>query len=332
MNIIIDTVFSNLPRKRKTTPSGWHSFNAVCCHNTGNSRDTRNRGGIIQNGDSVSYHCFNCQFKTSWQPGRTLSPKFKKFLKWLGVSDDLITKCHFESLKLKDELVDRQLEKSSNFTERSLPDQCFHLKEWASRTLDNQNAENFYNVIQYLMNRGFPNPFEKDFYWSPNYQDRVIIPFRYQDKIVGYTARKIKEGKPKYISEQQPGYVFNLDNQEDCRRFVIICEGPFDAISIEGVAILGSEISLNQKRLIDKLERPVIVVPDRDHEGHKLIEQAIEFGWSVSFPDWDDLKDINEAVIKYGKTLCLYKILNNVESNELKIKLLSKNWLKGKNI
>jgi hypothetical protein len=77
MSLIIDTVQTFLPPKRKHTPSGWISFNAVCCD------DKRQRGGIILQGDTVSYHCFNCQFKASWQPGRLLTLKFKKFLNFL---------------------------------------------------------------------------------------------------------------------------------------------------------------------------------------------------------------------------------------------------------
>jgi len=328
MNLIVDTVLNNLPLKRKTTPSGWNSFNAVCCHNNGNSRDIRNRGGIIQNNDSISYHCFNCQFKTSWQPGRTLTPKFKKFLKWLGVTDELITKCHFESLKLKDEISGTQFVKIYHFNERELPMHSQHIKEWISLEEDIQETSNLYNVISYLVGRGFSNPFDEDFYWTPYYKDRVIIPFRFQNKIVGYTARKIKEGAPKYISDQQPGYVFNLDKQTNDRKFVILCEGPFDAIAIEGIAILSNEISQNQRKLIDNLKRKVIVVPDRDIGGSKLIDQALEFGWSVAFPDWENCKDVNDSVMKYGKVLSLYNILNNVESNELKIKLICKKWIR----
>ena len=58
MGLISDTLLAHLPSKRKHTPSGCISFNAPCCG------DKRQRGGFIVNaGDAVSYHCFNCQFK-----------------------------------------------------------------------------------------------------------------------------------------------------------------------------------------------------------------------------------------------------------------------------
>ena len=155
----------------------------------------------------------------------------------------------------------------------------------------------------------------------------MIIPFYFNNKIVGFTARLLRDGKPKYISEQQPGYVFNFDRQKDNRKYVIVCEGPFDAISVDGVALLSSDIGSHQKNLINQLKREVIVLPDRDQAGKKLIEQAIENEWSVSFPNWDrNIKDANEALLKYGRLATLYSIISAKEHSALKIKLLSKKW------
>ena len=82
MSIVSNIVSVYLPAKKKTTPSGWISFNAPCCHNNGHAHDTRGRGGLIINGDEgVTYHCFNCGFKCSWQAGRNLSLKFKNFFR-----------------------------------------------------------------------------------------------------------------------------------------------------------------------------------------------------------------------------------------------------------
>jgi DNA primase len=122
--------------------------------------------------------------------------------------------------------------------------------------------------------------------------------------------------------------LFNLDEQSYARKFVILTEGIFDAIMLDAVAILGSEISHQQKLQIELLNREVIVVPDRDKAGSKLIEQAIEFGWSVSMPPWhDDVKDVNNAVLKYGKVLTMQAILKHRHKTKTKIKLHEKLWL-----
>jgi DNA primase len=148
--------------------------------------------------------------------------------------------------------------------------------------------------------------------------------------IVGYTARRIDHGKPKYLMEQQPGYVFNLDAQNNNRKYVIVCEGQIDALSIGGLAVMGNDVSQVQQLLINQLQRDVIVVPDRDQPGMLLVANALRLGWSVSLPSWsDDIKDINDAIIKYGKLNTLLNIFENRHSSKIKIKLLLKQWMKN---
>ena len=320
MSLIIDTIAVHLPPKRKATPSGWISFNAVCCHHNGDSADTRQRGGIMIN-EGVSYHCFNCGFKASWQPGRNISANLKKLMRWLHVSDDLINKCGLDALRLKEGVVvENKLNLIPHFIDKALPPDTVRVSE------DNL-TEDMLPAMQYIAQRGFYLD-DYDWFWSDNYANRLIIPYYYQGRTVGFTARLVRDGKPKYISEQQPGYVFNLDRQKPNRKFVIVCEGPFDAISVDGIAVLGSEVSDQQRQLINQLQRELIVLPDRDRAGLKLIEQAIAYGWSVSFPNWDhDVKDANDAMIKYGRLYTLWSILSSKESNSLKIQLISRKWI-----
>ena len=174
------------------------------------------------------------------------------------------------------------------------------------------------------------NIYDTKYFWSSNlgYRDRLIIPFYYEKRIVGWTARTVLNNKmPKYLSEQQPGFVFNLDEQRPQKVFVIVCEGPIDAIHVDGVALLGSEIKDQQAMLINRLNKDVIVVPDRDEAGSKLVQEAIELGWGVSMPDWDDnINDIGEAVNKHGRLYALHKIVSSAETSPLKIRLKEKKW------
>lgn len=319
MNLISDTLVSYLPLKKKQTPSGWISFNAVCCD------DKRNRGGLIKDGDTVSYHCFNCGFKTSWQPGRPVSIKLRKLFKWLNIPDDIISKITIESLRYANIETHISTISLPKFEIKSLPDQARLITEY----LDDP-PEDLIPVIEYLLTRHLYLE-DYPFYWSPRpaFRQRLIIPFFYQNHIVGYTARAIDNSKPKYMADQQPGYVFNLDRQNNHREFVTVCEGPMDAISIDGVAIMGSEINSQQRMLIDQLKRTVVIVPDRDANGKKLLEQAIEYNWTVSMPDWNEgIKDINDAVQTYGKLTTLLMIKQAQISNDVKIKLIAKEWFK----
>ena len=332
MNSVYDTLIQHLPFKRKKTPSGWMAFNAPCCSHQGTTADSRQRGGLIANADGgISYHCFNCGYTASWQPGRNLSYKLRKLMRWLNTPDDVITKLALHVLKLKEETTGKtpiiQLPK---FAKKDLPEGAKRLQEWTNyKALEPTGLdENYVKVLEYLEQRQLAN-LDYNFYWTPNpaYRDRLIIPFYYRSDIVGYTARKVVDGKVKYISDQQPGYVFNIDNQNDEREFVIAVEGPIDALSIDGVALLGSEVKQQQQILLNSLGKHVIVMPDRDEAGVKLVEQAIESGWRVSMPNWHpEVKDVNDAIIKYGRLHTLYSIVKFAEQSQLKIKLRMKKW------
>lgn len=319
MGLISDTLLTHLPGKKKQTPSGWISFNAPCCD------DKRQRGGFIVNGgDAISYHCFNCQFKASWQPGRTISQKMNKLMRLLNMGDDTISQLRLEALRLNDNSTTVIHSVIPKFEPRALP-----LDSVLVSSLDHI-PEKLIPVLEYLSIRSLYLE-DYPFYWTPKigFSNRVIIPFLKDNVIVGYTARAIGDVKPKYISEQQPGYVFNLDRQATNRDFVIVCEGPFDAISIDGCALLGAEIKDSQNWLLKQLGKEIVLVPDRDHEGLKTIEQALEYGWSVSMPGWPNgVKDVNDAVCKLGRLAALWLITDAKESNGLKIQLRAKKWFK----
>jgi hypothetical protein len=329
MGLIADTLLTYLPGKRKHTPSGWISFNAPCCD------DKRQRGGFIKNGDeAISYHCFNCGFKCSWQPGRTINQKMSKFMRFLNMPDDIISQLRLEALRLNDNSNTEVRQIIPTFEPRALPMDAKSLEEW-STWIELQGWENtdqeLINVFCYLRNIRKLDPYAYPYYWTNKvgFKNRVIIPFYKNGACVGYTARAINDAKPKFISEQQPGYVFNLDRQSHDRSFVIVCEGPFDALSIDACALLGAEIKDSQNWLLKQLGKEIVLVPDRDHEGPRTVEQALEYGWSVSMPDWPvGVKDVNDAVIKLGKLATLYLIISAKESNNLKVQLKAKKWFK----
>jgi len=324
MSIVSDIITAYLPSKRKTTPSGWTSFNAPCCHHNGSTADTRGRGGLISEGDTVSYHCFNCGYKASWQPGRGVSKKLRQLLVWLGTPDDAINKLTLDVMRINEgvEVKQRKIE-IPTFETVPLPADAIKLTD-----ITEFNKFSL-AILEYMSARNL-NLDDTDYYWSPSlgYRDRLIIPFFFEGRIVGWTARTILADKqPKYLTESQPGYVYGLDEQGYNKVFAIVCEGPVDAIHVDGCALTGSEIGDQQAILINRLAKDVIVVPDRDKAGSKLIEAAIERGWGVSLPEWNaDIKDIGDAVSKYGRLYTLYSIASAAESSPLKIRLRAKKW------
>ena len=324
MSIVSDLLTAHLPAKRKTTPSGWTSFNAPCCHHNGNTADTRGRGGLISEGDTVSYHCFNCGFKASWQPGRNVTKGLKRLMIWLGVPDDEITKLALDVMRINEgvEVQQRQIEIPTFETVPLPPDavKIANIAEFNKHSIA---------ILEYMAARDLDLA-DTDYYWSPSlaYRDRLIIPFYYEGRIVGWTSRTIlSDKKPKYLTEAQPGFVYGLDDQTHDRAFALLVEGQIDAIHIKGCALGGSEISDQQALLLNRLAKDIYVVPDRDWNGKKLAEDAIDRGWGVSLPEWSvDVKDVGDAVAKYGRLYTLYSIASAAETSPLKIRLRAKKW------
>ena len=337
LNSIQDAVRLILPAKRKTnSTSGWISFMAPCCHYNGESADTRGRGGMILNADGgCSFHCFNCNFKASYVPGRHLTYKFRKLLGWFGASENEIKRLVIDAIRVKDiVLPDAVIEEVEpiDFKPRPLPDEAqdfFTLNTFYTLTDDKDVPQGYDDAVLYISDRQID--FQKyQFYWTPetqyNLHKRVIVPFTWKGNIIGYSARAFDDTvKPKYHSNYEPNYVFNVDRQKHDSKFVIVVEGPFDAMAVDGVAVLSNECSETQADIIDSLGREVIVVPDADKSGKKLIDDALEYGWSVSFPIWQkDYKDVSEAVEKLGKLFVLKSIIEAKEAGRLKIELLRK--------
>lgn len=315
-------ILGYLPGKRKQTPSGWISFNAPCCN------DRRSRGGIKVTDQGWSYHCFNCTRTASFVLGRPVSFKARAFLTLLHVPEQEIEQLNLESLRHRsiygllddrarviNELSAIQFEEADDFPPGSelitpeLP------KYW-----------------DYLRSRHVPEDFPAmttirtdGIHWV---REHVTIPFTYNGKIVGWAARFLDGKSPKFISHSQPGYVFGTEFQKDDWRYVIVVEGIFDALCIDGLAVMHNTVSDVQARLIRNLGKEVIVVPDQDRPGLELIDRAIELGWSVSIPNWPDCKDVNDAVKKYGKLATLLTVMQARETSRVKIELRKKQLAK----
>ena len=327
---MIDLV-NYLPAKRKQTTSGWISFNAPCCIHQGESADRRQRGGLKLSDQAWSWHCFNCGYKASFILGRTLSFRARRLLEWLGVPAEEIERINLESLRhrsIAGILDDRQRTENAlqgiQFEDRDCPYIDLvtpeHPEQW-----------------QYLRDRGVPDDYP--IMLPVSYDKRglagilgrsgVVIPFTYDNRMVGHAIRFLDDRAPKYIHDIQPGYVFGTDLQQPAWQHVLIMEGVFDALSISGLAVLHAEISDAQARLIRSLGRDITVVPDQDSAGMRLVERALELGWAVSMPEWPKgCKDVNDAVKHMGRLNTVIAIMQARETSRVKIELRKKRLVK----
>jgi len=313
-------ILQHLPAKRKQTSSGWISFNAPCCVHNGESQDKRQRGGLKVADDSWSYHCFNCNYTASFLMGRNLSFKARRLLQWLNVPQDEIERINLESLRHRSiegiaaerrQITQRLM--NIEFEERDLPEFAEFLTPQKS-------------MWQYVQERCLPADYPYMFQ-EPEHITRhgLVIPFTHDNSVVGHTTRYIDGRKPKYIQDAQPGYVFGTDLQKENWQFAVVVEGVLDALCISGLAVLHNDINLAQSRLINSLGKEIIVVPDHDEAGLKLIDSAVEYNYSVSIPDWPaDVKDVNDAVCKYGKLTTLLSIFESRVSGKIRIEMARK--------
>jgi hypothetical protein len=319
MHELQQLIVDHLPQKRKVTNKGWIWFNAPCCVHRGHKADNRQRGNLWFGTDAtVGYHCFNCACKWRFS-GHHVTEALQDWLSWLGVGMESIQKLKLRLLQ--DQLqgvtapVSAPLTHFKKHQVTPLPAQAANLEHWAQQE---HPPEKFLQACAYVQDRNALNWESYDYYWSPDTThdmcDRVILPFYNQGDIVGWCARlcvSAKPRQPKYFnSDIPPGYLFNQDQLRKNRKYVIICEGPFDAIACQGVASMGSHMSEHQiKTVLDSGQQPV-VLPDRQAQNQHMIDQALAFGWAVSFPEWDeDVKDAAEACARYGAIYTITSVL-----------------------
>lgn len=338
IDLITDAIRSNIGQL-KSAPKGWNKRCCMLCVSRGHGIDKRNRFGIRFESNSISCNCFNCAFSASFTEGKELSKSFKFFMKEIHIDEKFIEYIDFEIFKQKNQLVsiragseegviDKEIKYKTLFNKWQpieLPKDSLNLKEWLECGLDDVN---FLKVVDYALSRKL---FDIDnFYWTPdtqnNFHQRLLIPYYYKNKIVGYTARlcfdTVDKSIPKYYQKCPQDFVYNLDLQQDwLHKYVIVTEGVLDAYVVNGVSILG-EIGQEKIDIINRLQKQIIVCPDRDKKGQDLIDVAIENGWAVSFPKWDiGIKDAAKASEKYGRLLTVHSIISSAIDGKLNIQL-----------
>jgi len=259
---------------------------------------------------------------------------------WLNISSDDVKALKLSLYKQKidgtfENITSNEVNLSFDFKETSLPYKSKLIEELL---LSDYQSDHLTSALEYLVSRGNAiatnyNYFLCDECKTNKLKDidkRIIIPFYYNNIIVGWTARYIGTPPgitPKYYnSDLQPGYLFNCNvlNKFN-RKFVTVHEGPFDAIAVDGVGVLGSELSREQIEWLKRSDAEKIIVPDRQSKNQGLIDAAIENGWSVTFPEWEeDIKDSADASKRYGKIFTLNSIIQSRTKSILEISLKRK--------
>lgn len=335
--IFDDLVWNEVQSKlfgSKRGNKGYLQINCPMCVRMGTTKDTRKRCGIRENSDSIGINCFNCGFKTKYFFGQQIGKRFQEFMEEIGIPDGKIQELKFWSWqKSLDNEPKTFIEKKTHvhtYRQIILPET---FKTITQHAIENNTNNDFINAASYVLNRSHSaNPDE--LYWSPDHKDYLIIPLLFNKKIVGYTGRATHGGVPKYNNiSVPPDFLYNYDLiQNTERKYLIIVEGLFDAISISGISTMGAKLNDNQISRINSCPLEKIIVPDVDKSGKRLIDIALNNNWSISVPNigpdkhWErDIKDCDDAVKRYGKLWTLHSILKHKTNDKNLIRIIKEN-------
>lgn len=298
----------------------------MCAHR-GHRPDTKQRFGVLFSPTGFGMNCFNCGFKARWEEGSNISKDLKDLLITVGVPKNEVNQLSFDAFfnrELASTTTGVSTIPHTEWTEAELPKGTKTILEWA--TEGNIDPE-FINVVEYAINRGIDD-FSR-VAWCPQKENllnkRLIVPFTWDNKVVGFSGRTSSSGVLRYYHEKPNHFIYNLDRQDRNQKFMIVVEGVFDALLTGGIALLHNKCSDEQAHEVNMLGINPVVCPDRDKSGDDLVEDAIRHGWSVSFPPWEyGVKDAGDAVVKYGKIFTVYSILKYSTKNPDKIRLWRK--------
>ena len=319
--------YINLPTN--STGEGWIPVVCKICNDHGKKGP---RAGFKFTGDTTGYHCFNCGHKAKDDPAKNkrISQSMVEVLRAFQVPDEQWQ--HIQLARLGDRSKHPNVEPLENIEPSvvTLPSSFYYLSDAGTR---NRWAEVARLTLEM---RGidyseYPFMLSTDSKKEEPWYGRIIIPIYKDGKVIYYQGRDMtgksdKKYRNPSISREKIIYGFDKLFEKQTTPLYIV-EGFFDAFVIDGIAIFGNEISKTQATWLNKSQREKVYIPDRLGNGHIGAKQALKYGWSVSTPNIGNCKDINEAVLKYGKLYVLRTINDNIASGfqgEVKIGLYCK--------
>jgi hypothetical protein len=298
--------------------SGW---NSTYCEYCGDGARTKGpRAGWLFEGDMAFFNCFNCGGEASFDPNREV-PMSRDM--WGVMRSFNIPLSEVMGL-VKDDRPKKGIKKRKlEFNFIDLPDHFYPLKESSG----NDEIANL--ARHHLINKRRINPDKFNFYLSTGitksgdpkdeniakaFRNRLIIPAYVNDRLIGYEGMLLKGQGKKYLSVGK-NLIHGYNNMfgRDAHVPIFVTEGFFDAYHLNGVAVLTNKITSMQIEILNKSNRPKIVVPDRGNTHNMLAEKALELGWGLSLPEISPHKDISEAIEHEGILKVVDSVVKNVK-------------------
>lgn len=301
--------------------TGWETTKCPVCN------DYKERGSFLFDGEEIRYSCFNCGIRTKFDEfSGKVSKNFRKTLNAFGIEDSEISavvNTAFFNKKPKEDtkITLAQLTKVNTSTPPiKLPPKSFELGH--SEFLDYQEK-----LVKYLLERNIDLSKYKFFFsLEQRFINRIIIPFYRNGQLIYWQARSIDPAVNKRYDNAAVGRDAVMFGYEQLNRFthgpLFITEGVFDAMVVDGVAILGSKLNDAKVKLLKESPRRLIFVIDKDKNGRYLAEDVLSKGWEITFaPDGSD--DINHSISRFGLTYTIHGLMKSVtkEPDDARLKI-----------
>ncbi len=150
------------------------------------------------------------------------------------------------------------------------------------------------------------------------FRNRVIIPIiDTKGNVIAFGGRVLDDSLPKYLnSSDTPVFkksknLFALNYaRKECSDRIILCEGYMDVIALHGagftnaVATLGTAITPEQARIMERYTKSVVIAYDSDEAGQRAADKAFkllgEVGLDVKILKMNGAKDPDEFIKKFG--------------------------------
>lgn len=181
-------------------------------------------------------------------------------------------------------------------------------------------------LVEFLKKKGYTTQEMEDAgllnrFGGDMFRGRMMVPFIDMNGVIGYTARILDQGEPKYLNTPETllfnkgRFVFGLAQAKEAIRqenFVVIVEGNMDVISShqagvrQAVATSGTAMTENHLKILSRMTTDVRLAYDGDAAGVKATERAImmagDLGVNLSvISDYHGAKDPDELIQKSEK-------------------------------
>ena len=266
------------------------------------------------------YHCFKSLMKGSL---------YQFFSKMLKLPEEVIA-ARVKNYYGSDIVIEKKIE-DSEIIYHNIP------KDWVR--IDNTGLIGKMHFRYLMLRQITPDKiYRNQFYYSTINNTRIIIPYYYNSKLVYWVSRDIiGKSEKRYLYPQTKEWknkksdlLYNIDhcNKEN----LLICEGQFNSLIVDGVAIGGAEVSLRQlKTIIELKPNKVTLALDQDNAGKnavikvsKVLYRYFKSLYYVDGPLSDiDFSDMGEVearkyIDKYTKQYSESNIMNTEINFKLK--------------